>query len=106
MKTTIMHKIFLVLMTTLPLSLISQDLVIIHTNDFHSQIEPFRTGRNEGSAGLLSLSGYLEQMRKDHPDLLYLDAGDYNQGTPYFNLFEGMVEVEAMNAMGLNATVL
>lgn len=47
MKTTIMHKIFLVLMTTLPLSLISQDLVIIHTNDFHSQIEPFRTGRNE-----------------------------------------------------------
>ena len=106
MKTTIMHKIFLVLMTTLPLSLISQDLVIIHTNDFHSQIEPFRTGRNEGSAGLLSLSGYLEQMRKDHPDLLYLDAGDYNQGTPYFNLFEGMVEVEAMNALGLNATVL
>ena len=84
----------------------AQDLVIIHTNDFHSQIEPFTTGRNAGAGGLLSLSGYLEETRKEHPNLLYLDAGDYNQGTPYFNLFDGQVEIDAMNAMGLYATTL
>ena len=84
----------------------AQDLVIVHTNDLHSQVEAFTEGRNAGSGGLLSLSGYLEETRKQYPNLLYLDAGDYNQGTPYYNLFEGMVEVEAMNALGLYATTL
>ena len=69
----------LLLVFTLPTS--AQDLVIIHTNDFHSQIEPFTTGRHAGAGGLKSLSGYLEETRKEHPDVLYLDAGDYNQGT-------------------------
>lgn len=106
MKKSILHKNLFFLLLAVPLSVTAQDAVIIHTNDFHSQIEPFVSGRNAGSGGLLSLSGYLEEMRKEHPGLLYLDAGDYNQGTPYFNLFGGVVEVESMNALGLDATVL
>jgi len=103
------HSIYILsvfLLSTISLSLYGQDLVIVHTNDFHSQIEPFKSGRNAGTGGLLSLSGYLEDMRKEYPNLLYLDAGDYNQGTPYFNLFGGKVEVEGMNALGLFATTL
>ena len=96
----------LVLLAAISRPLSGQDLVIVHTNDFHSQIEPFQSGRNAGTAGLLSLSGYLEESRMVCPDLLYLDAGDYNQGTPYFNRFRGQVELEGMNALGLFATTL
>ena len=92
------------LFIVLALPVAAHDLVIIHTNDLHSQIEPFKEGRNAGTGGILSLSGYLEETRKEYPNLLYLDAGDYNQGTPYFNLFNGHVEVETMNALGLYAT--
>lgn len=106
MKTSALIKPTFLLLILTPFFAKAQDLVIVHTNDIHSQIEPFRSGRNAGSAGILSLSGYLEETRKDHPDLLFLDAGDYNQGTPYFNLFGGKVEVETMNALKLDATVL
>ncbi len=106
MKTTLVIRLIFLAGILTPFYMDAQDLVIVHTNDIHSQIEPFRSGRNAGSAGILSLSGYLEETRKEHPDLLFLDAGDYNQGTPYFNLFGGKVEVEAMNALGLDATVL
>ncbi|MFA5769255.1 MAG: metallophosphoesterase, partial [Bacteroidales bacterium] len=106
MKTSSIIKLTFLLLVSIPFSTNAQDIVIIHTNDLHSQIEPFRSGRNAGNAGILSLSGYIEESRKAHPDLLFLDAGDYNQGTPYFNLFGGTVEVETMNALGLDATVL
>lgn len=106
MKKYFIYTFSLILLSGIILPLSGQDLVILHTNDFHSQIEPFQSGRNAGTGGLLSLSGYLEEMRKEYPDLLYLDAGDYNQGTPYFNLFGGKVEVEGMNSLGLFATTL
>jgi len=106
MKTSSIIKLMFLLLLSIPFCTQAQDLVIIHTNDIHSQIEPFRSGRNAGNAGVLSLSGYLEESRNEHPDLLFLDAGDYNQGTPYFNLFGGKVEVKTMNALGLDATVL
>ncbi len=83
-----------------------QDFVILYTNDIHSQIDPFTSGRDAGKGGLLTMSGYLEEVRREVPHVLYLDAGDYNQGTPYFNLFGGQLEVAYMNAAGLNATVL
>lgn len=87
-------------------SLGAQHIVILHTNDVHSQMEAFVSGRNAGRAGMLARSSYIEQMRREYPDLIYLDAGDYNQGTPYFNLFGGLMEVELMNALQLDVTVL
>lgn len=81
----------------------AQDLVILHTNDLHSQMETYTQGRNAGQAGIKARSDYIAQMRQEHPDLLYLDAGDYNQGTPFFNVFHGVMEVEVMNALQLDA---
>lgn len=83
-----------------------QDFVILFTNDIHSQIEPFTSGRDAGKGGLLAMSDYIEQVRRETPAVLYLDAGDYNQGTPYYNLFGGELEIAYMNAVGLNATTL
>ncbi len=81
-------------------------LTILHTNDTHSQIEPLTSGSNAGKAGYARRMGLIAQEREADPELLLLDAGDFCQGTPYFNFFRGDVEVEAMNRMGYDVVGL
>ena len=80
---------------------------ILHTNDTHSQLEPLPTGKRDGDcAGYARRMGYIAQERNINPDLLLLDAGDFSQGTPYFNFYHGRVEVDALNRMGYDAITL
>ena len=50
--------------------------------------------------------GFIAQEREQDPNLLLFDAGDFSQGTPYFNFYHGRVEVDAMNRMGYDAIML
>ena len=70
-------------------------LTILHTNDTHSQIEP----KANGQGGYARRMGLIAQEREKDANLLLMDAGDFSQGTPYFNFFHGRVEIEAMNEM-------
>ncbi len=76
-----------------------QDLVILHTNDTHSQIEPLSSGNYKGLAGVVRREKYINQVRAENKNVILLDAGDFSQGTPYFTLFRGDVEIELMNAL-------
>lgn len=95
---------FFVVVGTTTLS--SQDLVILHTNDVHSHIEPLSSGRNAGFGGFLRRANYINHVRQNHKNVLLLDAGDYNQGTPYYTMFGGELEVLLYNAMGYDAVCL
>ncbi len=76
-------------------------VTIIHTNDTHSQIDPdVRTERG----GVVERAAMLEYFRSQTPELLYLDAGDMVQGSPYFNLFKGELEFLCMDQQQLIAT--
>lgn len=86
--------------------LMGQDLVVLHTNDVHSNIEPLSSGRNAGFGGFQRRANYIESIRKEHPNVLLLDAGDFNQGTPYYTLFKGKMEVMLYNAMGYDVACL
>ena len=85
-----------------------KSIVILHTNDTHSRIEPIpesdRIAGNKG--GVVRRMNYIEQVRKENKNVLLFDAGDFLQGTPYFNLFKGKVETEAMNMMRYDAVTL
>lgn len=83
-----------------------QELVILHTNDTHSQIEPYTYKADTNVGGFLRREALVREIRTEHPDLLLFDAGDFSQGTPYFNVFKGYTEVEMMNAMGYDAIAL
>jgi 5'-nucleotidase len=96
----------LLLTLSASISLFSQDLVILHTNDVHSNIEPLSTGRNKGYGGFQRRANYIMSIRQEHDNVLLLDAGDYNQGTPYYTLFKGEMEVMLYNAMGYDAVCL
>lgn len=83
-------------------------LVILHTNDVHSRLEPFPMdgSRNQGLGGVAVRSKIIQQIRQQETNVLLLDAGDIFQGTPYFNLYNGEPEIKAMTAMGYDACTM
>lgn len=50
--------------------------------------------------------GVIQQIRTEEKNVLLLDAGDFSQGTPYFNFFNGRIEVDALNRMNYDAITL
>ncbi len=82
-------------------------LTILHTNDTHSRVDPFPMdgGRFQGLGGVSRRLAMIERIRREAEHVLLLDAGDFFQGTPYFNLFDGEVEIQAMNACGYDVVV-
>jgi 5'-nucleotidase len=98
--------LLLIFMMGSGISLFSQDLVILHTNDVHSNIEPLTSGRNAGFAGFQRRANYIKSIRENYPNVLLVDAGDYNQGTPYYTMFKGKMEIMLYNAMGYEAVCL
>ena len=81
-------------------------ITIIHTNDTHSQIEPGKTRQGAIQGGVVERAAMLEYFRQQDPDLLYLDAGDMLQGSPFFNIFNGELEILCMNQQKLVAGTL
>ena len=59
-----------------------------------------------GRAGMIRRIEMLRQEREKHPDLLLFDTGDFFQGSAYFTLFKGEVEVGLMNKMGYDAVMI
>jgi 5'-nucleotidase len=83
-----------------------EKLVILHTNDTHSRIEPFDSGEYKGLGGISARKTLIDDIRKNEKNVLLLDAGDIFQGTPYFNLFSGELEIKAMSMLGYDASTL
>ena len=48
----------------------------------------------------------IQEERKENPDLLLFDSGDFSQGSPYYSLFKGDVEVGLMNEMKYDAATI
>ncbi len=98
------------LMITIEISIGQQKvkLVILHTNDTHSQVEPTETSSSKTAnmGGYARRMGVIDSIRSIEKNVLLLDAGDFSQGTPYFNFFNGRVEVDAMNRMKYDAVTL
>jgi 5'-nucleotidase len=83
-------------------------LTILHTNDVHSRIEPFPMdgSRNQGLGGVARRAALVKKIRAEQKNVLLLDAGDIFQGTPYFNLYGGEVEMTVMSEMGYDAATM
>lgn len=83
-------------------------LTILHTNDVHSRIDPFPMdgSRNQGLGGVARRAALVKKIRAEQPNVLLLDAGDVFQGTPYFNLYGGELELTIMSQMGYDASTM
>lgn len=83
-------------------------VVILHTNDTHSHLEalPMSDRNNPGQGGVVNRKAIIDSVRSAEQNVLLIDAGDFVQGTPYFNMFKGRAEVDAMNLMKYDVTVI
>jgi len=91
-------------------NLSSRDLkiTILHTNDVHSQIDPFPSNHNlyPNKGGFSKRASLFKELITINPNTLIFDAGDIFQGTPYFNFFQGELELNLMKMMGYNAATI
>ena len=87
-----------------------KQLVILHTNDTHSTILPVSPNIDDkeiaGLGGFLRRVNMIKEQRQQNPDLLLFDSGDFSQGSGYYTLFKGEVEVGLMNLMGYDAATI
>ena len=86
----------------------AQKLTILHTNDTHSHIDPERGGRDAGKGGIIERAAFIDSVRAadGKKNVLLLDAGDFEQGSSYFTLLDGQIEIAAINAMKHDAVAL
>lgn len=83
-------------------------LTILHTNDTHSNIDPFpdNHARYPGKGGVARRYQLIQRIRKEEENVLLLDAGDIFQGTPYFNKYGGLLEMKLMTELGYEAATM
>lgn len=102
---TALHKfsrLVAIALTTIAVSAEAQHLVLLHTNDTHSQIDP----TPDGQGGILRRKALIDSIRMSEPNVIVVDAGDVVQGSLYYSIYKGEVERKAMNSVGYDIMIL
>lgn len=86
-------------------------LFIVHTSDTHSCVEPISPNFNDkeqaNKGGFIRRISLFKQLREQHAgEMLTFDCGDFSQGSVYYNLYKGEVEVKLMNQMQYDAVTI
>ena len=82
------------------------ELTILHVNDTHSHIDPVRGGVDDGKGGVIERAAFIDEVRRQEGEknVLLLHGGDFDQGTSYFTVLKGDMEVSVMNDLAYDAT--
>jgi len=83
-------------------------LTIIHVNDTHSHLEPVRSGEYDGLGGVIERAAFRDSVVKadGKRNVLFLHAGDFSQGTSYFTVLKGDIEIDLINALKYDCITL
>lgn len=81
---------------------VADSLILLHTNDTHSNIE----SDENGVGGILPRKAIVDSVRKAEKNVILIDAGDMVQGTLYFKYFGGGVEYPLFNMMDYDIRIL
>ncbi|CAO2634090.1 Nt5e [Lemmus lemmus] len=88
------------------------ELTILHTNDVHSRLEQTSEdstkclNASQCVGGVARLYTKVQQIRKEEPNVLLLDAGDQYQGTIWFTVYKGLEVSHFMNTLRYDAMAL
>lgn len=77
-------------------------LVLLHTNDTHSQLDTDA----RGVGGILPRKAIIDSIRAKEENVILIDAGDIVQGSLYFKFFRGKVEYPLMDMVGYDIRIL
>lgn len=77
-------------------------LVIMHSNDTHSQLDP----GNDGLGGVARRKTLIDSVRNAEANTMLVDAGDVVQGTLFFTLYGGEAENKIADLLGYDLRIL
>jgi 5'-nucleotidase/UDP-sugar diphosphatase len=76
----------------------TQKFTILHSNDMHGDFLAENAGESGGlTGGLALLSGYINKVREEEDNVLYVIAGDMVQGSLIDSEYKGISTMEIMN---------
>lgn len=91
----------------------AETLTILHTNDFHSRVEPINKYNSDCKpedndagkcfGGYARLQTAIAAAREAAPNSILVDGGDQFQGSLYYTYYKGQVAAEMMNALNYDA---
>ena len=80
-------------------------LTILHSNDMHGDFLPTeKDGKKSG--GLAMLSGYVNKVREEEPNTVYLIAGDMFRGSIIDSEYHGLSTIDLMNVLRPNVATI
>ncbi len=86
------------------------ELRIVHTNDTHScvvSVSPnYSDTAQADKGGFIRRAALVRDWRAADKDMLLFDSGDFSQGSAYYNIYKGEVEVSLMNEMRYDAATI
>jgi 5'-nucleotidase len=83
-------------------------ITLLHTNDTHSHLESFAPLGEPEQGGVARRKTMIETIRDEvgFDQVLLVDAGDFFQGTTFYNAWHGSADIMALNALGYDAVTL
>ncbi|MGB2578227.1 2'(,)3'-cyclic-nucleotide 2'-phosphodiesterase (5'-nucleotidase family) [Elusimicrobium simillimum] len=100
-----MKKLLIALLVlALPFSVFAKELVIYHTSDTHGFFYPEKDPRNNRMWG--GFAAVKNVVKKEALPHIFLDSGDYSNGTAEVKNTKGKAAITMMNAMGYQATTI
>lgn len=84
------------------------DITILYTNDTHARLDPFPQNSTHfaGLGGIAQRAALVNKIRSEQKNVLLLDAGDVFQGTPWFDVYGGEVDLHLMSEMRYDAMAM
>ncbi len=84
-----------------------QKFTILHSNDMHGDfLAQVREGADYNIGGLSLLSGYINKVRKEEENVIYVIAGDMVQGSLIDAEYKGVSTIELMNYLSPDVVTL
>ena len=85
----------------------TQKFTILHSNDMHGDfLAEVKEGSGKLIGGLALLSGYLNKVRKEEENVIYVIAGDMVQGSLIDSEYKGLSTIEIMNYLSPDVITL
>ena len=87
-----------------------KEVEIIFTHDLHSHLESFTTeidGTQQKVGGFARIATIIKNKKKQNPEALVVDGGDFSMGTVYQTIYESEAsELRMLGKIGFDATTL
>lgn len=92
------------------------ELSVLHTNDLHSRFDqvsstgakcrPQDVKKQKCFGGVARIKHAVDQLKREHPNHIFVNAGDFFQGTVWYSMFKWHVVANLTSPLGYTASSL